>query len=147
MAFVGLTGSNSSSGSGLGKSGLAANLNYCLLFFLFFFSMKEDLVTTPSMLVWCLCNLSARTSSPHLIQLHKNSLAELFGDEIGKKKSQGTLHALFYISTRATPPIWWRAGSVTSAQPTQRDPLGKCWCREISGCFMEFPLLWHQNSH
>lgn len=57
------------------------------------------------MLVSCLCNLSARTSSPHLIQLHKNSLIELFGDEIGKKSHGGpfvpcftSVHELLLLS-------------------------------------------------
>lgn len=88
MDFVGLMGNDPSTGSGFCKSVLAKNLNYNLHIYIFLQQpkkkkrKKEEGERKQSenpcvILVQCLRNLSARTNSPALIQLHKNSLCEI----------------------------------------------------------------------
>lgn len=93
MDFVGLMGNDPSIGSGFCKSVLAKNLNYNLHIYIFFAATKKKKKKEKSrggereerkqsenpcvILVRCLRNLSARTNSPALIQLHKNSLCEI----------------------------------------------------------------------
>lgn len=112
-------------------------LNYYLLFF---FPSERRFSDTPLMLVSCLCNLSARTSSPHLIQLHKNSLTELFGDEIGKKSHRGPFVPCF----TSVHELLLLSGGGLEVSPQHSPHRGTCLASAGAGRAQD--VLWNSHS-